>query len=307
VISDLPGNTDGPGGVNRHPITQFIFDRQWNLYVSAGAPSDACEPDVGRLCSETGNGAQLRRYAYDAAGNRWNPDYTVYARGLRNTMAMVFHAGGTFMLADNGRDFPEIERPHEEINVLRPGAHYGWPYCYDFTAVSPEWRDIARCRQGASIIAGEAGVYQTPYILLPPHSAPLDMLYYQGPAFPQLQGRLIVGLHGYRETGHRIIAFAVDADGLPQLLADPRTAVYYVDDPRSIGGSTGATAVRPYRPDAGLLRAAQHSEIISGWSASQGLRPMGSPVGLMIDDAGLIWVVEDHPHGKAIIVIAPAA
>ena len=46
---------------------------------------------------------------------------------------------------------------------------------------------------------------------MPPHGSPLGMLYYQGDKFPELEGKLIVGLHGYRPTGSRVIFYDVDA------------------------------------------------------------------------------------------------
>ena len=46
---------------------------------------------------------------------------------------------------------------------------------------------------------------RTPVVLLPPHGAPLGLAYYHGDMFPQLEGRLLVTLHGYRATGSRIL------------------------------------------------------------------------------------------------------
>ena len=54
---------------------------------------------------------------------------------------------------------------------------------------------------------------------MPPHAAPLGMFYYQGDKFPELKGKLVVGLHGYRPTGGRVIFYDVDGDGFPIISA----------------------------------------------------------------------------------------
>lgn len=58
-------------------------------------------------------------------------------------------------------------------------------------------------------------LYKQPLSLLPPHGAPLGMLYYHGSKFPELDGRLLVGLHGYRPTGSRLLAYQVEARSRP--------------------------------------------------------------------------------------------
>ena len=40
--------------------------------------------------------------------------------------------------------------------------------------------------------------------MMPPQGAPLAMVYYHGTKFPELEGKLLVGLHGYRPTGSRV-------------------------------------------------------------------------------------------------------
>ena len=61
--------------------------------------------------------------------NKWSPNFTIMAQGLRNSVAMARHTSGTLLEADNGVDFAPADTPFEELNVLRQGAHYGWPYC----------------------------------------------------------------------------------------------------------------------------------------------------------------------------------
>jgi glucose/arabinose dehydrogenase len=44
--------------------------------------------------------------------------------------------------AENAIDFASPAEPYEEINLIGPGQHYGWPYCYNNRAVHPAWRDF---------------------------------------------------------------------------------------------------------------------------------------------------------------------
>ena len=62
--------------------------------------------------------------------------------------------------------------------------------------------------------------------LLPPHGAPLSMLYYDGAMFPQLRGKLLIALHGYRPAGARIAAFTVDRRGIPLLTPNAHYDMY---------------------------------------------------------------------------------
>jgi glucose/arabinose dehydrogenase len=58
--------------------------------------------------------------------------------------------------------------------------------------------------------------YQKPFLLLPPHAAPLGMTYYFGTLFPKaFEGVLLIGYHGYRKYGHRLVMVPTDAYGLP--------------------------------------------------------------------------------------------
>ena len=96
---------------------------------------------------------------------------------------------------------------------------------------------------------------EPPHALLPPHGAPLDMLYYQGSALPGLEGALLISYHGYRPTGHRVLAYDVDTRGVP-------------------------------------ARAPTARDVIVDWEAGD-TGPRGSPVGMTQARDGSVWLVED--------------
>ena len=206
---------------NAHPLKHFIFDRTGRLFVNIGAPSDRCATgnNETRPCA-AGRGRRTARRGVDVhapAGGFFpalqpgqpNPPHEVFARGLRNSMALAAHPrfpdeGFALLQGENARDLPEADRPNEEINALERGKHYGWPYCYDLATVSPEYAALLKAGPYRNLCS-DAARYRRPHSLLPPHGAPLGMLYYEGTKFPELNGKLIVGLHGYRPTGSRIV------------------------------------------------------------------------------------------------------
>jgi glucose/arabinose dehydrogenase len=70
----------------------------------------------------------------------------------------------------------------------------------------------------------------------------------------QASGKLVIAYHGYRQAGHRVIAFDIDGAGRPQ-------------------GSG--------------------RELVAGWDAEDG-RPMGAPTDIKAGADGAIYVTEDR-------------
>jgi len=282
VVANLPDNRLHE---NRHPLSAFAFARDGALLVNVGAPSDQCLDARGKrpgdLCpqSETGErAASIRRYAPDGHGG-WSKDYTVYARGLRNSVALGVHRGGTVLQGENSYDFDDRSQPFDEVNRIEAGKAYGWPYCYDVRSATPGWNAISTIRCASS-------AHTPPVLLLPPHSAPLSLLWYDGAMFPSLRGKLLLSLHGFRATGGRIVAYATDKDGVPAATKNARYPVY------------GETS-RAY----GAMPSADAFVLTPGWDRVAGKRPQGSPVGLAVARDGAIWTVDD----RAGIVIRIAA
>jgi glucose/arabinose dehydrogenase len=277
VIADAP---DTRTRYNFHPLSSFIFDANNDLLISVGAPSDQClkegKPDGTAFCEQSEGdykAASIRRYAYLGNG-KWSPSFAIMAQGLRNSVAMARHSSGTLLQAENSEDFSPADTPFEELNVLRQGAHYGWPYCYDMTGANPAWAE-------AHVMDCSSSAHTKPVRLLPPHSAPLGMLYYDGAMFPQLRGKLLIALHGYRPAGSRIAAFAVDRRGIPLGVRNAHYKIY-------AGPNGDETASLPYAGPASapLL-------LTPGWNNVDGAHPRGAPVGLAVAEDGAIWVAEN--------------
>jgi glucose/arabinose dehydrogenase len=318
IVQGLPGLrptlSDGTTlARNLHPLKHFIFDRNGRIYVNIGAPSDACNPSASESepCRQ-GEGAapmaSVWAFTPPAGGifpalkaGDANPPREIYARGLRNSMALAVHPrfpdeGFAFLQGENARDLPDAMKPNEELNVIEKGRHYGWPYCYDLTTPSPEYAAFLQQPTPYQHLCTNAASYRRPHSLMPPHASPLAMLYYQGEKFPELRGKLIVGLHGYRPTGSRVVFYDVDANGIPTLSPAPVTFGVSCADRRA------------FRTEQeGEVRAAAPNELISGWHKVTGIRPRGAPVGMTVASDGAIWLVEDKNKSIVRIDVDPAA
>jgi glucose/arabinose dehydrogenase len=312
VIQKLPGRrvTLSDGSVveeSVHPLKSFIFDKTGRIFVNVGAPTDSCLKPISKPCA-AGEGAapfaSLWVFTPPPGGvfpalkpGEANPAREIYARGLRNSMALAVHPefpadGSAFLQGENGRDLLDPLEPNEELNSIEKGKHYGWPYCYDLSTPSPEFKSFLQSDPHYRNLCASTALYRQPLSLLPPHAAPLSMFYYGGSKFGELQGKLVVGLHGYRPTGSRIVFYDVDAKGFPKISPPPvRYHVSCAADP-SHSFQTEQKAEVP---------AAPFTELVAEWHKVNGVRPQGGPVGMTVASDGAIWLVEDH--NKTIIRI----
>ena len=278
VIDNLPIDVD-----YLHPLKNFTFDEQSNLVVNIGSSSDRCDKKVPLADCINGKEASIRRYNVDKKTHTYSAEFSVIARGLRNSMGLVVHPSGTILQAENSMDFPDADEPYEELNVIEGNTFYGWPLCFNRNMSL----DGGSCKQAD---------YQQPWTLLPPHVAPLDMLYYSHTKLPSLQNRLLMSWHGYRIAGNRLVSYAIDDHGRPELQP---TAIFW----RAPATSEGAYTQHAFSPKGGLgevqqnisdKKVAQHSEVISQWHEVPGLRPEGAPVGLTQAKDGSIFIVDDR-------------
>ncbi len=169
VVADLPA-----GG--QHWTRTIAFGPDGMLYVAAGSSCNACEEEDARRAAVT---------RYTATGE----EETVFASGLRNSVGIAFHPiTGELWATDNGRDWLGDDLPPEEVNILRQGQFYGWPYAYGEKVPDPELGGAAPEKVAASV---------PPLVSLQAHSAPLGLTFYSGDTFPiEYHGDLFIAQHG---------------------------------------------------------------------------------------------------------------
>ena len=138
----------------------LAFDGEGNAYVGSGAPCAVC---AARALESANPRASILRIP--AAGT-----WEVYATGIRQPAGLAWAAGAlwTTDIANDGQP--------DELNRIIPGGDYGWPACVS----------------GAPACAESL----PPALTLPPGSVPLALLRYEGAAFPELVGSLLLALAG---------------------------------------------------------------------------------------------------------------
>ena len=131
VITDLPA--DGA-----HPLKELAFTPDGRLLINMGSSTDACRGDDQKQplpCPDL-TGPQPRAAVYVATFGGKDfalQSFKPLATGLRNSLGLASTTArdGTVRLwqAENSVDYTDAKLPAEELNELKAGASYGWPYC----------------------------------------------------------------------------------------------------------------------------------------------------------------------------------
>lgn len=194
IIDHLPGR----GG---HWTRTILFGDDGKLYVSVGSSCNVCRERDRRR-------AALVRYQPDGSGEE------IFATGLRNSVGITLHPTTREIWGtDNGRDWLGDEEPPDELNIIRQGRDYGWPFCFGDRTPDPDWGSEERCRHT-----------EPPVFTFPAHSAPLGLTFYTGRQFPaEYRGDLFVAFHGSwnrsSRTGYKVVRVKMQ-EGKPVAVSD---------------------------------------------------------------------------------------
>ena len=136
----------------------------------------------------------------------------IYATGLRNCVGVTFQpATGKPWCVVNERDELGDNTPFEYATSLKEGGFYGWPWYYigghedpRHPGKRPDLKDQVT----------------VPDVLMQAHSAPLQIVFYQGNDFPAAyKGSAFVTMHGSwnrsLRTGYKVVRLTFDATGKP--------------------------------------------------------------------------------------------
>ena len=198
----------------QHGSKSITLDKNGNIYVNIGAPSNACqEKDRGK-----GSPGMMPCPILDSAGGIWqfkadkqNQSYAEgvkYATGLRNVVGLDWnHEVNDLYVTQHGRDmlfqfFPDLfdqkdgaESPAEELFRIKKGADAGWPYCYYDNArqkqlLAPEYG-------GDRVKEGVCSGKTKSIVQFPGHLAPNALLFYTGNQFPEkYRNGAFIAFHG---------------------------------------------------------------------------------------------------------------
>jgi glucose/arabinose dehydrogenase len=190
VVPSIPG---GP----QHWTRTILFSADERMILSVGSSCDVCVED---------NPLRAALLRFDADGG----NASVVARGLRNAVGLAVNPQTEEVwMTENGRDLLGDNLPPDELNVLREGADYGWPFCFGRQVPDPEMGATAETCAATEPAAVE----------IPAHSAPLGVVFYDGDAFPdEYRGDAFVAYHGSwnrsRPTGYKVVRIPF-TDGQP--------------------------------------------------------------------------------------------
>ncbi len=113
----------------------------------------------------------------------------VYASGIRNPVGIAINpTTGQLWCSVNERDALGNNLPPDYITSVQPGGFYGWPFYYIGNHPDPRLHG-AHPELAPKVI--------TPDVLLQPHNASLQLMFYEGNEFPkQYKGDIFASEHG---------------------------------------------------------------------------------------------------------------
>lgn len=222
LLDATPAQAEG----RQHYGSRIAFGRDGFLYMSTGERNERSRSQ--KLNDLAGKVLRLTRDGQPAPGNpflgRGDARPEIYSYGHRNPQGLAVQPGtGTLFAAEFG------PRGGDEINVIRPGANYGWPtVSHGREYHGPRISDRT-----------EAPGIENPAHVWVPSVSPSGIAFHQGEAFPGWRGNLLVAalntpglvrltVEGDRVTGEERMLWGLLR--LRHVVAGPDGRVYLLVD-----------------------------------------------------------------------------
>lgn len=169
-----------------------------HLFVAVGSQSNSNDPDTH---SAEHHRANILEFTPDGQFER------VYGWGIRNPVGIAVNpTTGELWCSVNERDMLGDNLVPDYITHVTPGGFYGWPWFY----IGGHWDPTLQSRHPE--LKDKVIV---PDVLLQPHTASLEMIFYEGSQFPaEYRGDIFAAEHGswnraYR-TGYEVVRVPLD-------------------------------------------------------------------------------------------------
>lgn len=176
-----------------HSTRTVIVGPDSLLYVSIGSRCNICEGDTPERAAV---------WQVNPATGQKRP----YSIGLRNAVGLAVNpATKAIWVTTHERDNLGDDRPPEEIDILKDGGDFGWPYCWGDRQPNPEYDKPGRC--AATI---------PPALMMQAHSAPLGLTFLHGASqLPAAyEGDALIAFHGSwnrsRPTGAKVVRVRIE-------------------------------------------------------------------------------------------------
>jgi glucose/arabinose dehydrogenase len=202
-IADLPGGGHLRGG--GHWTRDIVFSPDGKkMFVSVGSHSNVDDTDNNPVEFHR---ADVLEFNPDGSGLR------VYAWGIRNCVGEAIHPKtGELWCSVNERDEIGDNLPPDYITHVQEGGFYGWPWYYIGGHQDPRHKGKHPELEDKVIV---------PDVLVQPHIASLEMLFYEGKQFPaEYRGDIFAAEHGswnkHRRAGYEVLRVPMHQGGRAQ-------------------------------------------------------------------------------------------
>ena len=223
-IATVPTSTPAGRG---HWSRDIVFSRDGRkMYVSVGSLTNVDDDEMNPAEKDR---ATVLEFNPDGSGRR------VYASGIRNAVGLAVHPQtGQIWVSVNERDALGDNLVPDYISHIEDGGFYGWPWFYIGDHQDP--RHAGKHPELKSKV-------RVPDLLLQPHSASLEMLFYTGSQFaPEHRGSIFAAEHGSwnksQRTGYKVIRVPL-VNGAPTGEYEDFLTGFVVDDGHVWGRPVG--------------------------------------------------------------------
>jgi len=186
VIPNIPagaqlGQTPKPG-TGGHFTRNVVFSLDGKkLFIAVGSRTNV--PSIDPDPTEHNRADVL-------VANPDGSDLHVYASGIRNPVGLTVQPGtGDVWVSVNERDELGDNLPPDYITHVQEGGFYGWPWYYTGGHPDPRFKNSPHTDLKDKAIV--------PDVLMEPHNASLQLMFYQEKQFPkEYQGQIFAAEHG---------------------------------------------------------------------------------------------------------------